>query len=156
MISAWYPSAPKQARTGATPAAHPTSHDDPLPEIPRDITHFPNNKPAQQANEDIHDRQEREGSDGGYVFGCERRHDTREYQRGEGEVHRDERGTLGCCLRKQAFPSEDVPEEDRQVPVNNKRYCHRKDEGIESDRRWRFTFLPGGLPQNISETRRIA
>jgi hypothetical protein len=33
--------------TQATPIAQPTSHDDPLPEIPRDIAGFPDDKSAQ-------------------------------------------------------------------------------------------------------------
>ena len=121
---------PKRTHTEAAPVAQPTSHDDPLPEIYRDITHLPNSNSTQQTNENIHDGQERKRSDRGCVRGRERGHDAREDQCGKGEVHRDQRSTLGRLLRKHALPSEGIPEEDRQVPVNLNGEClEENDEG---------------------------
>jgi hypothetical protein len=100
----------KLAHTQTTPITQPTGHDNPLPEIPRDIAGLPNNKSAQQTDENVHSSQERKRSDRGYVLGCESGYDAREDQCGEGEIDCDQRSTLGCLPRKQAFSSEEIPE----------------------------------------------
>lgn len=45
----------KPLRTHATPVAQPAGHDDSLPEIPRYIAHFPNDKSKQQSDNDVGD-----------------------------------------------------------------------------------------------------
>ena len=65
----------KPAHTQATPVAQPASHDNALPEVPRDVAHFPDYKSTQQPDQNVHDCQEHEWAYFGYVLGCERRHD---------------------------------------------------------------------------------
>jgi hypothetical protein len=101
--------------TKIAPVAHPGDDYDPLPEVPRNIKHLPDNHAEYEPKREVHVREEKKWTNRGDVGGSEGGDNVCKDEAWQGEIYGDLRCAPGGGSWKETTFCKEETEEDSDI-----------------------------------------